>query len=225
MTNAEKKKRKRLGRRLVAFGLAVLAFAFYFDIRVRPLIERISEYQSRVATVRIINDTILNELGSGNYNYDSLITIGYDTNGEIKSIESDMNTINRLKSRSALLINEAVGTLEKMNIGVSLGTASGVAFLYGRGPILPVRVLPKGYANSVLISDFSSAGINQTRHRIIMEIEVNLTAILPGYSKDLNVMTSFLVAETIIVGDIPHMYMQVISNDGQLFNRISEILY
>ena len=224
MTNAEKRQRKRIGKRLVLCGIVVLVFAFYFDMRVRPLIERISEYQSRVATVRIINDAVLAELNSEVYNYENLINVGFDSNGEIKSITGDMLTINRLKSRSALLINDAVGGLEKMNIGISLGTASGVTFLYGRGPSFPVRVLPKGYANTQLISDFSSAGINQTLHRIIMEVEVALTAILPGYNKTMTVKTSFLVAETVIVGEVPHMYMQVISGDGQLFNRIGEAL-
>jgi sporulation protein YunB len=224
VTNAERRKRKRLGKRLIVCGVLVFAFAFYIDMQVRPLFERISEYQSRVAAVRIINDVILTELNSDAYNYDNIINVGFDENGEIKSITSDMQTINRLKSRSTLLINEAVGALEKMDIGISLGTASGVAFLYGRGPIVPVRVMPKGAANAELVSDFSSAGINQTLHRIIMEVEVDITAIIPGFSKTMTVKTNYIVAETVIVGDIPHMYMQVISGDGQLFNRIGEAL-
>ena len=224
MTNADKAKRRRLGKRLIAAGLVVLALGFYFDMRVRPLIERIAEYQSRVAAVRIINDVILTELGSGEFDYNNIININTDTSGEVVSITSNMQTINRLKSRSSLLINDAVSVLEKMNIRVSLGTASGITFLYGRGPSLPVRVLPKSYANAQLISDFSSAGINQTLHRIYMEVEVDITAILPGYSKEMTVTTSFLVAETVIVGDIPHVYMQVISGDGQLFNKLSEAL-
>ncbi|MDR2532418.1 MAG: sporulation protein YunB [Oscillospiraceae bacterium] len=224
MTNAEKTKKKRLGRRFIITGLLLLAFAFYVDFQVRPLIERVAEFQCRNAAVRLINDAVLAELNSEIYNYDSIINLAFDLNGEVKSITSNMNTINRLKSRSALLINDAVDGLPKMDIGISLGTVSGVGVLYGRGPVIPVRVLPKGYANAVLISEFTSAGINQTLHRIIMEVEVEITAVIPGFSRSMMVRTNYIVAETVIVGEVPNMYMQVISGDGQLFSRIGEAI-
>jgi sporulation protein YunB len=223
MTYAEKRKRKRLGKRLIIAGLALLAFAFYVDFQVRPLIERVSEFQSKTAAVRIINDVVLTELNSPAYSYDSIVNLAFDERGELWSITSDMNTINRLKSRSALLINEAVGGLEKMSIGISIGTISGVGFLYGRGPVLPVRVLPKGYANTELISEFTSAGINQTLHRIIMEVEVDITVIIPGFNRTMTVKTNYIVAETIIVGEVPNMYVQV-SGTGELFNRSVEVI-
>ncbi|MCL2698417.1 MAG: sporulation protein YunB [Oscillospiraceae bacterium] len=222
MTNAEKKKKKRLGRRFVIIGLVMLGLAFYVDLQVRPLIERVAEFQSRTAAVRIINDVVLQELSSNAYNYDNIVNLSFDEGGELWSITSDMNTINRLKSRSALLINEAVGGLEKMNIGISLGTISGVGFLYGRGPVLPVRVLPKSYANTTLISEFTSAGINQTLHRIIMEVEVEVAIIIPGFNQTMTVQTNYIVAETVIVGEVPNMYVQV-SGTGELFNRLEAI--
>ncbi|MDR2559602.1 MAG: sporulation protein YunB [Oscillospiraceae bacterium] len=222
MTYAEKKKKKRLGKRFILLGFAMLGFAFYVDFQVRPLIERVSEFQSRTAAVRIINDVVLQELNSDAYNYENIVNLAFDEGGELWSITSDMNTINRLKSRSALLINEAVGDFEKMNIGISLGTISGVGFLYGRGPVLPVRVLPKSYANTTLISEFTSAGINQTLHRIIMEVEVEIAVIIPGFNQTMTVKTNYIVAETVIVGEVPNMYVQV-SGTGELFNRLEAI--
>jgi sporulation protein YunB len=222
VTSAEKKKKKRLGKRFIIIGLIVLVFAFYVDLQVRPLIERVGEFQSRTAAVRIINDVILTELSSEAYNYENIVNLAYDEGGELRSITSDMNTINRLKSRSALLINDAVGGLEKMNIGISLGTVSGVGMFYGRGPIIPVRVLPKGYANTILISEFTSAGINQTLHRIIMEVEVEIAIIIPGNNMTYTVRTNYIVAETIIIGEVPNMYVAV-SGTGELFNRLEAI--
>lgn len=217
MMNADKKRKKLLGRRFIISGIILLVFAFYIDTRVRPLIERAGEYQIRVAAVRIINDAILSELNNDAYDYEKIIGVNYDSSGGIKSITSDMNTINRLKSRSTLLINESVAELSEKRIGVSLGTVSGVGVFYGRGPVIPVRVLPKGVVNAVLVSDFSPAGINQTRHRIIMEVEAELTVLIPGYDKPLTVTTDYLVAETIIVGEIPRVYMNMGEAGGQLF--------
>lgn len=217
MINAEKRKNRKFGRILVTAGIFVLVFAFYTDMRVRPLIETITEYQCRVAAVRIINEAVFAELNSVHYDYNNLINVSYGAGGEIKSITGDMQTINRLKSRSTLLINEAVAGLDSQNINISLGTASGFSFMYGKGPTVPVRILPKGYANAVLISDFSSAGINQTLHKIIMEVEVDITAVIPGFNKNMTVKTDFIVAQTVIVGKVPLVNMQI-SGNGDLIH-------
>ena len=216
MTNAEKKSKRKLGRVLILIGLVLFGFGFYTDYRVRPLIERTSEYQIKVAAIRIINDAVLTELGSEAYNYESIISVSYNADGGVKSITSDINTINRLKSRSGLVINEAVGELREKSIGIPFGTVSGIGMLYGRGPAIPVRVMPRGFANAVLISEFTSAGINQTLHRIIMEVEADLTAIIPGYNKNMTVKSNYIVAETIIVGEVPHAYTRIITGDGDL---------
>ena len=216
MTNAEKKSKRKLGRVLILLGLVLFGLGLYTDYRVRPLIERTSEYQIKVAAIRIINDAVLTELGSEAYNYESIISVSYNADGGVKSITSDINTINRLKSRSGLVINEAVGELREKSIGIPFGTVSGIGMLYGRGPAIPVRVMPRGFANAVLISEFTSAGINQTLHRIIMEVEADLTAIIPGYNKNMTVKSNYIVAETIIVGEVPHAYTRIITGDGDL---------
>ncbi|MCL2077622.1 MAG: sporulation protein YunB [Oscillospiraceae bacterium] len=217
MLNTEKKSKKRLGKRLVFVGAVLLVFSFFIDMRVRPLIERTGEYMCRVAAVRIINDVIYAELMSDAYNYDNLVNITYDSNGEVKSISGDMRNINRLKSRSALLINQSVDLLDAQNMGVSLGTASGISAFYGRGPVIPVRVVPKGYANVVFLSEFTSAGINQTLHRIIMEAEVDISMIIPGFNSNVTIKTDYIIAETVIVGNVPKVYAQVIAGDGEMF--------
>ena len=216
MTNAGKKSKKKLGKALILLGLALFGLGLYTDYRVRPLIERTGEYQIQVAAVRVINDAILTELCSNVYNYEGIVNVSYNENGDVKSITSDINTINRLKSRSGLVINEAVGKLGEKSIGIPFGTVSGVGMLYGRGPAIPVRVMPRGFANTVLISEFTSAGINQTLHRIIMQVEVELTAIIPGYNKNMTVGSNFIVAETVIVGEVPHAYTRIITGDGDL---------
>lgn len=219
MTNNGSKTKRRAGKGFIITGVLILAFAFYVDLQVRPLIERAGEFQCRVAAVRIINDAVYRELTGGQYDYENIVRLTYDSDGEVKSVTGDTQTINRLKSRATLLINEAVSELGKMDIGISLGTASGISFFYGRGPQIPVRVLPKGAANAVLISEFTPAGINQTLHRIILEVGVDVTAIIPGFNKTLSIETNFIVAETVIVGKVPNMYAEITTAGGELFSR------
>lgn len=213
--------KKRLGRKLIALGLILAGIFIIIDMRVRPIIERTSTYQCQVLAARIINETLYNELGD-DYDYGSLVKLTADESGNIASIESDMYNINRLKTHSSLLINEAIQKIPAHQLNISLGTVSGINMLFGTGPDLPVRIAPRGYANAVLVSKFTSAGINQTLHQIIMEITADITVIIPGYTKTVMVTTDFLVAETVIIGNVPDSYTHIISGNADLINKASD---
>ena len=79
-----------------------------------------------------------------------------------------------------------------------------------------------GHSATRIISEFSEAGINQTRHRIIIEITVNVEAIVPGYSTDVAVSTAITAAETIIVGRVPDAYTHVVSSDADLVGTLED---
>ena len=76
--------------------------------------------------------------------------------------------------------------------------------------------------NTQLISEFSEAGINQTLHRILLEVSVDVSAIIPGYTTSVDVTTNFVVAETVIVGSIPDSYTHVITGDSDLIGKIND---
>ena len=222
MTKTERNTKKRAGKGFIIAGIILFALGFYVDLRIRPLIEKTGEYQCRVMATRIINDVVYGELNSDVYDYENIARLSYGLDGEVKSVTCDAQVINRLKSRSLMLINQEVESLDTGEIGIPLGTASGISLLFGKGPVIPVKLTPKGYTNAVLISEFTSAGINQTLHRIIMEIEIDLTAVIPGYNKTITIKTDYIVAQTIIVGIVPGAYTQIISDNGDLINKISD---
>ena len=53
---------------------------------------------------------------------------------------------------------------------------------------------------------FTSAGINQTKHQIILTVDVSVSILLPGFRTATKVSNSFIVAETVIVGTVPDTY-------------------
>lgn len=218
---ASRKKRKT-GLRLLAVGLVLLGAILLVDMRVRPIILKTSSYQSNILATRIINQAVFDELNNETYDYSSLVTLTSNASGEIMSIESNMLNINRLKTQCTQLINEAVKNIEQHDLGITLGTISGIHMLYGQGPMVPIKVAPKGYANTVLISSFSSAGINQTLHQIIMEITLDISAIIPGYTSSVQVVTNFVVAETVIIGTVPEAYTHIISGVSDLVGEIND---
>ena len=214
--------RKRLGRKLLAFALMLVGLIFLVDIRVRPIIEKTSAYQSKIYATRIINDAVYEEIGSEQFEYAQLVNVVYDENKQVSSIESNMVNINRLKSLITQNVNEAIKDLGKQELSISLGTISGLHIFYGKGPEIPIQVVPAGYVETALVSVFSEAGINQTLHRIILEVNTDISAIIPGYTTSVKVSGKFVVSETVIVGEVPDAFTHVITGDADLLDYIND---
>ena len=64
-----------------------------------------------------------------------------------------------------------------------------------------------GSSNASFENEFTEAGINQTKHRIILNVDVSVSILLPGFSTYTKVSNRFTVAETIIVGTVPDSYV------------------
>jgi len=206
--------------RLIAVGLILIAAVALIDIRVRPIIQKAGGYQCQVVAARIINEVIQDELDGNNYHYSELVELSRDEAGNIISIESNMVNINRLKARSTQLINDEISAIENSDLLIPIGTVSGVNLLYGRGPSIPARLSPRGYAAVNLTSKFTAAGINQTLHQITLTVSADISAIIPGYTTSVNVTTEFVVAQTVIVGHVPESYTHIILGEDILNGRI-----
>lgn len=215
-------KRHKLGLKLIAFALLIIGILILIDMRVRPIIEKTTIYQSKILATRIINDAVYNELANEDFGYNELVTVVYNDNGAITSIESNVVNINRLKAKITKSVNDELEYLDSQDLSISLGTISGFSSFYNQGPLIPVTVRPEGYAETSLISAFESAGINQTLHRILVEINVDISAIIPGYTASAVIETQFIVAETVIVGSVPDSYTHVITGSEDLIGTIND---
>ncbi len=215
-------RRKRVLMKLTGLLLLLAGIFLLADIRVRPIIEKTAMYQSKIFATRIINDAVYSQLEDESLDYEKLITVTYSSDNSISSIESNMVNINRLKSKITKCVNDELSHIDENDINISLGTISGLYTFYNQGPLIPVKVQPEGYAETTLISSFESAGINQTLHRIIVEITVDISAIIPGYTSSADVTTQFVIAETVIVGSVPESYTHVISGNEDLISQLND---
>lgn len=222
MTGYKKRKRHKLGLRLIAAALVIIVIAVLVDVRVRPIIEKTTAYQSKILATRIINDAVYSELESGDFDYAKLVSVIYGENNSITAIESNMVNINKLKAKITKSVNDELADINSQDLSISLGTISGFSAFYNQGPLIPVTLRPEGYVETALISAFESAGINQTLHRILVEINVDISAIIPGYTSSASVRTQFVVAETVIVGSVPEGYTHVISGGEDLMGIIND---
>jgi sporulation protein YunB len=175
------------------------------------MIQKAGEFHCRVTATRIINTAITGELDD--LTYAELIHLRRDEAGNVLSVESNMLNINRFKARVTELINAEITAIEGSELKLPIGTISGVNLLYGRGAGIPVRLSPRGSAGVNMTSEFTSAGINQTLHKVILTVSVDISAIVPGYTHSVRVETEFIVAQTVIVGTVPESYTHIIVGD------------
>lgn len=212
----------RLGLKLIALALILLGVFFTLDLSFRPVVETINAYQCHEAVTRIINNAILSELERGGVEYEKLVTLSSNGDGEIVSVESNIVNINRLKTEVAERIEREMERMSDINIEIPIGTLLGIQLLHGRGFNVGMSVKPFGYTTTSIISEFSEAGINQTLHRIVIEINTNVDAVIPGISTRVPVTTSIIAAETVIVGRVPDAYTHVITESEDLAGEIND---
>ncbi len=216
------KKKRGILIKLGAVFLILVGIALLVDIRIRPIIEKTAVYQSKVLATRIINDAVYSQLDDDDFNYNSLVTLSYNNENEVTSVESNMVNINKLKAKINNSVNNELKNIDSHDLSLPLGTISGVSSFYNQGPLIPVKVQPEGYVETALISSFKSAGINQTLHRILVNIKVDISAIIPGYTASGTINTDFVIAETVIVGNVPEAYTHVISGDEDTIGDIND---
>ena len=216
------RKKRKIGIRLIGLALFLSGTLLLVDLRVRPIIEQTATYQSKILATRIINDAVYSQLEDESLDYENLVTVTYNYDNSISSIESNMVNINRIKAKITKSVNDELSCINEHDLSISLGTVSGFEMFYNQGPLIPIKVRPEGYVEATLISSFESAGINQTLHRIIVEIKTEISAIIPGYTSSATVETQFVMAETVIVGSVPDTYTHVITGNEDLISQIND---
>ncbi|MCH5324515.1 MAG: sporulation protein YunB [Eubacterium sp.] len=178
-----------------------------------PNVVQVCEYNTRALITGMIDKAVTEQLDklADAADYGSLINVTYNDDGRVTSIQSKTAVINLIRTAILDDVNERLMRGDVISTQLSVGTLSGISAFYGSGGYVEMTVEPTGYADAVFISEFSDAGINQTLHRIIMRTTVSATAFIPLYSVQTEVSGDFLIAETVIVGDIPESYTHIIS--------------
>ena len=212
----------KLGIRLIALALILVGLFFLADLSFRPIVETVNAYECHAAVTRIINDAVLEVLEKENTEYSKLVNLTTNSEGEVTSVESNVMNINMLKTNISQKIEREIERLSAIEIQIPIGTLTGVQLLHGKGFTVGMSVRPIGYVTTSIISEFTQAGINQTCHRIIIEINADVDAIIPGFVSDVPVTTSITAAETIIVGRVPQAYTHVVTESEELVGTLED---
>ncbi|MBR7178662.1 MAG: sporulation protein YunB [Oscillospiraceae bacterium] len=193
--------------------IALLLWAFLgLRSRLWPVVRSLAQTQVINTASDLINDAILEQIMEGQIQYDRIVYFEKDLNGRITALKTNMAEVNRLKTETLNIINDEILAQDTETLGVSLGSLILPEFFSGKGPQIPVRILSIRNSDANFESYFTEAGINQTLQQLSMDVIVDVTILVLGQTETFTVSSQMVVAETIIVGDVPATYLQ--TGDG-----------
>ena len=203
---------RRTERRFTLRGFALmlliflLAAAIYASAQMRPLIERMAVSRVSNAVNRIVSEAVNEAITSGKISYERMISFEKDTEGHITAVHSNMAAFNQLQAEILDIVLAKLEQVSARELSIPIGSLSGSPLLAGRGPRIRVRMESIGSSSAQFQNQFETAGINQTRHQIILEVDISVSVLLPGITTATKVSNAITVAETVIVGSVPETY-------------------
>ncbi|MFR3290420.1 MAG: sporulation protein YunB [Lachnospiraceae bacterium] len=155
-----------------------------------------------------INDTISRKLASEDYDYDYFVTLEHDENGNVTAVRANMARINAMSSE---LLSDIVKAADggELSLAIPIGNLLGSSLLLGRGFDIPVDITMLSSSRVDFKNDLISAGINQTKHQMKLDVVIDIDVIMPWRTVSTQVVSEILIAETVIVGKVPQTYLDM----------------
>ena len=195
-------------RMMIILLVVAIAGLILFRIKYSASIRALAQTQVINTTSDLINDAIDRQIEDGKIQYDRMVYFEKDLDGKITALKTNMSEVNRLKTDILNLINDEILSLSTEDLGIPVGSLIFPEFLAGRGPEIPIEILSIRNSDASFTSHFSEAGINQTLQQINMHVSVDVTVLVLGQTDSFTVTSQVIVAETIIVGDVPDTYFK-----------------
>lgn len=190
---------------LILLVLLVLLVRMHFA----PMIHELAAMQVDNQASNVINEAIDEELRAGNLDYDAMVVTEIDSNGNITALRANIAHINRLKTTILNRIDLKLKDMSVETLGIPVGSIILPELFSGKGPELSVKILAVRKSDALFHHDFEEAGINQTLHRITIEINVTVTILTLAGTQNVEIDSSVVAAETVIVGAVPGTYIDL----------------
>lgn len=195
-------RRRRLCRRLVLLVLLLAAVLLLIDRNFKPIVLSLAEARSASLASQVLNAALGQALGDG-VEYEELMNVRMDENGQVALLSANTVQMNRLADKAGAAALRMLENMSSERVSVPLGAALGITLLAGSGPGIPVSIVPIGSVSTDFETEFEACGINQTRHKVYLQVSATIRIVIPTGAKTTNVSANMLVAESIIVGGVP----------------------
>ena len=203
------KVRRRLRAAAVITVLAALTAVVFLRLVVAPMVQELAKARVANRASYIINESIETLLREDRVNYERIVLLEKDVNGNITALKTNMNEINRLKTQILSVVDTMLLDLDINEIGLPLGSLILPELFSGSGPKLPVKVMSISTSDAEFRNEFSEAGINQSLQQIMMDVIITMTILTPLGTENVTASSEVVIAETVVVGSVPQSYVNV----------------
>lgn len=188
--------------------VGVLLFLSAAAMFLKDISSQIAVSDARDIVTVQINKSIAQIMQEGDYEGDYFVTFSKNDRGEVTAISSNMARINALSSR---ILDRVVGATDNrtLTVEIPLGNLTGISLLMGRGPGVPVQIIMLTSSRVEFNNSIVTAGINQTKHQINLDVKVDIDILIPWATESAQVVTEVLIADTIVVGQVPETYFNL----------------
>lgn len=188
---------------LVIIDIAFFAFLYSLDKVIMPNVMTVASAEMRSRALEVINKSIIEEY-SKQFDYDQIIKVEKDKEGNVVMFKADTLKMNKIACDVALNSQKELKNIGYVGIKIPMGYIFRNNLLAGFGPKVTVKMQPIGSIETKYLSEFESAGINQTRHKIYVMVKTQMRVVVPFDNRDVEVENEIPIAETIIVGKVPN---------------------
>lgn len=201
---------RRKRRRILAFVvLPIILFFlfFYFYFQVSSSFISLSEDEVYATCFNLINNIVankINEIGTEN-----IIEYKYDGSGNIIAVNANVVTMNTLNASIAEEIIHKLSKLDNVYVEIPLGSFFSSNLFPALGPNIPIKIIPLSTVHTEYSTEFTSTGINQTQHKILIKINCSVKVLSSLASNTQEINIEIPIAETIIIGSVPDTYIKI----------------
>lgn len=205
-------KRKKLWRKValaivIILILCIALAGWIYWKSMTPTILDVATTKLKSETTRTINEAVCLSI-TNDCNYTDFVTIEKNADNDITMISANSARVNTLARNTAMLSQSKINALTSFDVDIPIGTLSGIPLLSEKGPKINIIVSPIGTVNCTFTSVFETAGINQTLHRIYLNVESVVDLIIPTAHTEVTTITPILLCESVIIGKVPETFLQ-----------------
>ena len=206
------KKRRKVVEIIVVLIIAFSVVKLILDA-VLPIFNTLCENRAKSIATIISNEQAT--IVMTEHSYDELFTIEKDNNGNVVMIKANVVPVNEIISDVANKIQEQIDQRRREDVEIALGSFTGFKLLAGRGPGIKIRISSIGNVETDLRSEFTSQGINQTLHRVYLQVKCRVSILTPFNDIEQEITNQVLLAENVIIGNIPSTYYNLEGLNGK----------
>ena len=203
--------RTRITRAIIfiLLPLSLLSLFLYTVSVIRPAFASLAENRAKQIALRTINETVVELFSNEQTDYHDIVEFERNNDNSINAVKSNLANISKLKSELNLEILKKIDKKDSSELSVPLGSLMGNDLFAGLGPSISFKIKPYGSAVTDISTDFTDAGINQTKLDVTVKVNADFSVLMPTMRKKSSVETTVPIISTVIVGDVPENYTNI----------------